>query len=108
MKEQGAHRQDIPCPRMNGYRVERRRLVGHHAMRPWQDLQRPVLIGHVIQMQAQASESGGDVTFRIHIEDLGTGEKRDFASVVELGHYLERWSGRSDSSRFAPPSTGRA
>lgn len=59
------------------------------------------------QMQAQAIESGGDVAFCIHIEDLGTGEKRDFSSVVELGNYLERWSGRSDSSRFAPPSTGR-
>jgi hypothetical protein len=60
------------------------------------------------QMRAQAIESGREVTFRIHLEDLGTGEKRDFASVAELGHYFERWSGRADSSRFAPPSTGRA
>jgi hypothetical protein len=60
------------------------------------------------QMQAQATESGGDVALRIHLEDLGTGEKRDFASVAELGQYIERWSGRSDASRFAPPPTGRA
>jgi hypothetical protein len=60
------------------------------------------------QMQAQATESSGDVTFRIHLQDLGTDDRRDFAPVAELGNYLERWSGRTDSGRFAPPSTGRA
>ena len=54
-------------------------------------------------VQTHVTESEQERTVRLTVEDLSSGEKRVFASVVEFSRFLNRLAERGDA-RWAPPA----
>lgn len=49
------------------------------------------------------AQSGGHHPFRVVLEDLATGEKVEFTSIVDLSRFLDRWKDDGRDTRFQPP-----
>lgn len=55
-------------------------------------------------LQVHRAVLEGQPALQLILEDLGTQDKRAFASSAELGRFLDAWSGLPrDDSRFQPP-----
>jgi hypothetical protein len=51
-------------------------------------------------LQARAT---GHQSFQLVLEDLATGEKREFASTADLSRFLDRWKDNGRDTRFQRP-----
>ena len=57
----------------------------------------------LVQTHAVAEPEPGTAVVRLTVEDLSSGEKRVFGSVVEFSRFLSRLTAPTGDEQWAPP-----
>ena len=57
----------------------------------------------LVQTHAVAEPGPGTAVVRVTVEDLSSGEKRVFGSVVEFSRFLTRLTAPAGDEQWAPP-----